>query len=802
MKQRVLAVACCLFPLALLLAAVSTDDNPVTVRVPRPAASSPTASTRSSPRPAAPDPEIAPLRAQADARLAAGDREGAKVVESQIQDIIYRRQGPMPVDVTVDELPEPPAGMDAGPDVTINDGLVNSFATDYEADGTMWTAAGLPDSTIRVWKSIDHGASWTYVTGATPSPRALYKRLVMAVGIGDSNFIHVMLIHPNNNGDVYELRWNHDGTGTRLFSVWVGPDTIIDFSMCRDNASPYYLYAVANEDLDGVGEQNAYVLRSTGFGKNWAVTDSFYNAMCPSIQAGAGSWIYMSLLPQVPEGKGQINLLWNKSSGTPHGWLERNPRPDTFAVDEGVATPAFTLPESLAVTWIAYHHDGQTTSYDVLALHSTDGCQNWVEPTNVAASADGELWPDLKNYRSTGNPYVDLSYILYDVSTGDRQLYRTWSDADNPTIWHGPILLSDSQPWRQHELKPLLVYSAGSSWTGAGCVFFYYSQTKLVWGAPVPGPAVDPDSLYFKALSGTALMSSDKGANPNPLNRTPMAFQYGQSVPCMDPAGTYVYEIYGRDLRRFKTDDGARVDIALTDSMGHVCGTDGEFIYAPSGNRVCKFTFAGSLVNATTVNVTCDPFSFAVVNDTVWISPDRYSHIFRGYAASRFDGGSISEDRVWDVGTGVNGTSNIAFDGTYYYVIWIGNSTETFKRFQLNRTLYDSGQVTIDPRSVMCRQNPVSGILEATASAVLTAVAVEPNPSRSGFATLRFALPQAGPLRMAVYDVTGRSVLSQTVPAARQGAARLDLRSISNGVYIIRIDASGYSATQKLVVQR
>jgi hypothetical protein len=270
----------------------------------------------------------------------------------------------------------------------------------------------------------------------------------------------------------------------------------------------------------------------------------------------------------------------------------------------------------------------------------------------------------------------------------------------------------------------------------------------------------------------------------------------------MDPAGTYVYEIYGGDLRRFKTDDGAYVDIALTDSVGHVCGTDGEYIYAPSGNEVYKFTLAGSLVNATTVNITCDPFSFAVVNDTVWISPDRYSHVFRGYAASRFDGGSISEDQVWDVGTGVNGTSNIAFDGIYYYAIWIGTSPETFKRFQLNRTLYDSGQVTIAPRSVMCRQNPVTGVVETTPSAVLATVTVEPNPLGSGFATLRFALPEAGPLRMAVYDVTGRSVLSQILPAARQGAARLDLRSISNGVYIIRIDASGYSATQKLVVQR
>lgn len=802
MRHKILVAVCCLFPLALLLAAVSTDDNPVSGKVARTAAASPGASTRSSLPSYAPDQEIAPLRAEANARLARGDREGAKVIESQIHQIIYDRQPQQPVELMVTAVPEPPAGMDAGPDVTINDGLVNSFATDYEADGTMWTAAGLPDSTVSVWKSTDHGASWTHITSATVNPKALYHRLGMAVGTGDSNFIHVMLIHPSNNGDVYELRWNHDGTGLQLLPVWVGPDTIIDFSMCRDNTSPYYLYAVANEYLDAVGQQNAYVLRSTGFGKDWAVTDSFYNTMHPSIQAGAGSWIYLALLPQVPEGKGQINLLWNRSFGAPHEWDERNPRPDTFSVDEAVMTPAFTLPESLAVTWTAYHHLDPVNSFDLLALHSTDGCQTWLGPTNVAASADAELWPDLKNYRSTGNRYVNLSYTLYDLSTGDRQLYRTWTNADDPALWRGHILMSDSQPWRQHELKPLLVYSPGSSWTGAGCVFFYYSQSRLVWSAPIPGPAVHPDSLYFKAYQGTALMSSAKSANPSPVNRTPMTFQYNHSVPSMDPAGTYVYEIYGRNLRRFKTDDGARVDIALTDSLGHVCGTDGEYIYAPSGNKVYKFTLAGSLVNTTTVNITCDPFSFAVINDTVWISPDRNAHVFRGYAASRFNGGSISEDQLWNVGTGTFGTGNIAFDGTYYYVPWIGTSPITFKMFGLNRTLYDSGTVTIDPRSVMCMYSPPSGVAEATRPAVLATVTIEPNPLRSGFATVRFALPKAGPLRLAVYDVTGRSVRRQTVLTSKQGTARLDLRNISNGVYLIRLDADGYSATQKLVVQR
>lgn len=573
--------------------------------------------------------------------------------------------------------------------------------------------------------------------------------------------------------------------------------------MCRDNVSPYFLYALANEYLHSAGEQNAYMLRSAGFGKDWAVTDSFANTMQPSIQAGAGSWIYLSIVPQVPAGQGQLNLLWNKSFGAPHQWFERNPKPDTFRIEEPVMTPAYTLPESLAVTWAAYHHYDPVNSYDLLALHSTNGCQNWSSPTTVAGSADMEVWPDLKNYRSTGNLYVNLSYTLYDVSTGDRQLYRTWTNAASPTLWRGHTLMSDSQPWRSHELKPLLVYSPGSSWSGAGCVFFYYSQTKLVWSAPVPGPAVSPDSLYFKAYQGTALMGSAKSANPSPVNRTPMTFQYIHSVPCMDPAGTYVYEVYGRNLRRFKVTDGAYADIALTDSLGYVCGTDGEYIYVPFGTKVYKFTLSGSLVNTTTVNITCDPYSFAVANDTVWASPDRYAEVFRGYAASRFNGGSISEDRQWAVGPGTNGTGNIAFDGTYYYLPWIGTSPITFKRFRLNRTLYDSGQVSIDPRSVMCRQNPPSAVAEPAHAEPLLSLAVAPNPFRTG-AAVSFSLPAPAGVSLKLFDVGGRlaATLAQGPMPAGNHRVSLDRTTLpARGVYLLRLETGTGTATRKLVVE-
>jgi hypothetical protein len=52
-----------------------------------------------------------------------------------------------------------------------------------------------------------------------------------------------------------------------------------------------------------------------------------------------------------------------------------------------------------------------------------------------------------------------------------------------------------------------------------------------------------------------------------------------------------------------------------------------------------------------------------------------------------------------------------------------------------------------------------------------------------------------------VYDVTGRSVLSWSIVATRTGALSLDVRHLSAGVYLVRLDADEYTATRKLVIQ-
>jgi hypothetical protein len=81
------------------------------------------------------------------------------------------------------------------------------------------------------------------------------------------------------------------------------------------------------------------------------------------------------------------------------------------------------------------------------------------------------------------------------------------------------------------------------------------------------------------------------------------------------------------------------------------------------------------------------------------------------------------------------------------------------------------------------------------------AFTVSPNPV-ARTATVRYSLATAAMVTIDVYDATGRAVLAQAMAAGRTGTATLDLRKLQAGVYVVKVQAGGFSTTQKLVVER
>jgi hypothetical protein len=125
-------------------------------------------------------------------------------------------------------------------------------------------------------------------------------------------------------------------------------------------------------------------------------------------------------------------------------------------------------------------------------------------------------------------------------------------------------------------------------------------------------------------------------------------------------------------------------------------------------------------------------------------------------------------------------------DGAFF--AFKGNKTNEFWRY-------------VKPVTPAAKPLP-TGVMAGETPAAQPFVKIGPNPLANGLATLRYALPAAGPASINVYDVSGRTVLSRSLVATRSGAVSLDLRSLSAGIYLVKVEAAGFTGTQKLVIQQ
>jgi len=754
------------------------------------------------------DPDIAALQAQEGNALARGDIAAARELEQQVQALLIQQQQAVPHPEPVMAVEPPRSTITTVPDQLIWSGGISATSADWEMDGTIWAAfATTADSLVWVYKSADHGANWTRVGGYYWPPLHPVSKIELVVGQGDSGFIYVFENVPANDGDLKVARMNKNGSGLLGWSIRAGADTVTDFTACRDfSGSNYWLYAVAYNGSRTGNFPPGYIYRCTNYGATWALTDSSANKNRPRMAFGAGSVCYMSAVPSPHQFQGYIQTMVSTNWSGPGTWHLNDYHPDTFRINDACIAPAFSTPPN-ATAWVAYTHNvNGTNDWDIFSAYATDTLLSWVGPATVANTSHVEAYLDLKNYTSPGNTYVNLAFVDIDLA-GPDNAWQGYASASAPATW-----TAMGNPWVNQSAYvnwgfttfPRLVYSPGGG-SGGGLVFVGAGAANGYFNAPWYGhPAPSAESLYFKAYNGTALMCAAKSASPTPANRVPMSFRYGHSVPCMDPQGNYVYEVYADTLRRFSTTTGSYTDYPLSHASGWVCATDGNFIFIPNAESVHKYTMTGTYVNTTILNITCDPYSFALANDTVWASPDRYGEVFKGYASTRFNGGSIAEDQTWAVGPGTNGTGNIAWDGTYYHVIWVGTPSITFKRFTAARTLYDSGVVNgIDPRSVMALWTSNVAVAEPAGSKpALASFAVTPSPLGRGPATVRYSLPGAVPATLTLYDVAGRPAYRRILPATASGISRLDLAELAGGVYLARLEAGPYAATQKLVLQR
>lgn len=413
----------------------------------------------------------------------------------------------------------------------------------------MWVAvAPLTDSVIRVYRSTDHGLSWTlcYTFVHTPT-RSLYWKVGVVVGRGDSNYVYIFARHKgvNNSGDICLFRTKFDLSYWDHYWVTWDADTIDDFSVCRDFRSNYNLYCChANEQRGGV---NCKFRRSTDFGRTWDGVNG-YDMWDNHISAGATNYINLAFVSA--ETRNGVLYEANTNYGEPGSW---GPSVyvsfDTFDHYRPKVAAAFTTPDREATTWVLYEYNWQNRgNFDVhYAIRSHTWADTWRTGFHLAWRSDfDERAPDIKNYKSLGNIWVNASYVAADSAWTDSvNVYKTWSSANAPSTWPDTTRVNDDGTfvgfWFAGGAEPRTIYSPGAPAPGGGLL---YCRAYL-WYIPY--------GLYFDApwigISERAyLPKSTKSVKikPNPFHRTSVIHY---SIPSLAEVDLKIFDITGQEVK-------------------------------------------------------------------------------------------------------------------------------------------------------------------------------------------------------------------------------------------------------------
>lgn len=144
------------------------------------------------------------------------------------------------------------------------------------------------------------------------------------------------------------------------------------------------------------------------------------------------------------------------------------------------------------------------------------------------------------------------------------------------------------------------------------------------------------------------------------------------------------------------------------------------------------------------------------------------------------------EFRVNTRTTGTQSGGAVAIDHEGDFVVVWSDYDETSSAYDVYARRYRSGTVSTEPGA--------SGGWELAPAA---------NPMR-GRGPVRYTVPTAGRVRLAVYDVLGRevAVLADGAVAAGSHEAPWDTAALAPGVYVVRLEAGGHALVHRVTVAR
>ncbi len=402
------------------------------------------------------------------------------------------------------------------------------------------THTGTTRDTLSIYRSTDNGQNWnrerTLISGGDD---LRFGKADIIAAKGDSNFVFVFWIWDN---ELWYCKYNYGDLSPR-FCTTIDNDNVVDFSVCQDLWSNYWLYVVYQTDQDSV-----IFKTSRDYGQTWKfkknLTEVTPITSQPSVAYSQGT--YLVVAGKTDDDK--IYTIRNDNSGYSADWKDGQYTSAHTDCDDPVVAASHASPDSEAVFWVFYERYSTTPpAHWVLNFHwSTDAGASWFitsQPTDT--SSGNRLYPSLHVLKENEAQNITLAYRYEGTSPRQiRYIYKPNGQV-NPSVWMAPYSgINDHSP---HHTPPQRAYTLrGTDNSVFSAVLYVHDMLN---------------DLYFDASSFTGVDNewgeqivqefSLRQNYPNPFNpSTEIEFEIRRN----GWVNLEIYNILGQKVRQLLTD--------------------------------------------------------------------------------------------------------------------------------------------------------------------------------------------------------------------------------------------------------
>ncbi len=370
--------------------------------------------------------------------------------------------------------------------------------------------------TLYLYRSTDNGQTWNCVRTATSGTNDLrFGKADIIAAKGDTNFVFVFWIWDN---ELWYCKYNYGDLSVR-FCTTIDNDNVVDFSVCQDLWSNYWLYVVYQTDQDSV-----IFKTSRDYGQTWKfkknLTEVTPITSQPSIAWSRGT--YLVVAGKTDDDK--IYTIRNDNSGYSADWKDGQYPWAGSDCDAPVVAGSHTTPSAEAVFWVFYERYSTTPpAHWVLNFHwSTDAGASWFILSSPSDTSSGNrLYPSLHVLKENDAQNITLAYRYEGTSPRQiRYIYKENGQA-NPSVWTAPYSgINDHSP---HHTPPQRAYTIRGTDNSVQSAVLYVHWTE--------------HDLYFDA-------SSFVGVDDEIGNEVIREFSLKQNYPNPFNPGTVIeYEL-------------------------------------------------------------------------------------------------------------------------------------------------------------------------------------------------------------------------------------------------------------------